>query len=89
GNGATYTPRWGMVSPEEIERVDVMYGPYSAAYPGNSVGAVVDYVTRMPKAFEGTAGVSVFRQNFKLYGTDASYGGQQASASLGNRSGDW
>ncbi len=89
GNGATYTPRWGMVSPEEIERVDVMYGPYSAAYPGNSVGAVVDYVTRMPKSFEGTAGASVFRNNFKLYGTDASYGGQQANASLGNRSGDW
>ncbi len=89
GNGATYTPRWGLVSPEEIERVDVMYGPYSAAYPGNSVGAVVDYVTRMPKAFEGTAGVSVFRQDFKLYGTDASYGGQQANASLGSRSGDW
>ncbi|MBX9872373.1 MAG: TonB-dependent receptor [Burkholderiaceae bacterium] len=89
GNGAGYTPRWGLVTPEEIERVDVMYGPYSAAYPGNSVGAVVDYVTRMPQAFEGTAGASVFRNNFKLYGTDASYGGQQASASLGSRSGDW
>ena len=35
GNGATYAPRWGMVTPEEIERVDVMYGPFSAAYPGN------------------------------------------------------
>ncbi len=89
GNGANYTPRWGLVSPDEIERVDVMYGPYSAAYPGNSVGAVVDYITRMPKSFEGTAGASVFRNNFKLYGTDASYGGQQANASLGNRSGDW
>ncbi|MEP6721908.1 MAG: Plug domain-containing protein, partial [Variovorax sp.] len=31
GNGATFAPRWGMVSPEEIERVDVMYGPFSAA----------------------------------------------------------
>src|SRR5207344_116306 len=30
GNGATFTPRWGMVFPEEIERVDVMYGPFSA-----------------------------------------------------------
>lgn len=89
GNGATYTPRWGMVSPEEIERVDVMYGPYSAAYPGNSVGAVVDYVTRMPQQFEGAVNVAAFRQNFKLYGTDAAYGGQQASASLGSRSGDW
>jgi iron complex outermembrane receptor protein len=89
GNGASYTPRWGLVTPEEIERVDVMYGPYSAAYPGNSVGAVVDYVTRMPREFEGAVNVAAFKQNFKLYGTDASYGGQQASASLGSRSGDW
>ena len=41
-----------MVTPEEIERVDVMYGPFSAAYPGNSAGAVVDYVTRMPTQLE-------------------------------------
>src|SRR5262249_41995864 len=31
GNGATFTPRWGMVAPEQIERVDVLYGPFSAA----------------------------------------------------------
>src|SRR5438552_5841136 len=55
GNGANYTPRWGLVAPEEIERVDVLYGPFSAAYSGNSVGAVVDYVTRMPKQFEAHA----------------------------------
>jgi iron complex outermembrane receptor protein len=89
GNGATYTPRWGMVTPEQIERVDVMYGPFSAAYPGNSVGAVVDYVTRMPKNFEAHAKVSTFAQPFKLYGTDATYQGRQVSASLGNKSGDW
>lgn len=89
GNGATYAPRWGMVSPEEIERVDVMYGPYSAAYPGNSVGAVVDYVTRMPGHFEGSASLGAWNQNFKLYNSNASYGGSQGSASLGSRSGDW
>lgn len=89
GNGATYTPRWGLVTPEEIERVDVLYGPFSAAYPGNSVGAVVDYVTRMPKQFEGHAKVSGFSQGYKQYGTDATYTGKQASASLGNKSGDW
>ena len=50
--GLSFPPRWGMVTPEEIERVDVMYGPFSAAYPGNSVGAVVVFTTRMPKAFE-------------------------------------
>jgi iron complex outermembrane receptor protein len=88
-NGTNYAPRWGLVTPEEIERVDVLYGPFSAAYPGNSVGAVVDYVTRMPTQFEGHAKLSAFRQNFSLYGTDSSYGGSQASASLGNRNGDW
>ena len=55
--GCRFPPRWGLVTPEEIERVDVMYGPFSAAYPGNSVGAVVDYVTRMPTNFEAHAKV--------------------------------
>jgi len=89
GNGATYAPRWGLVTPEEIERVDVMYGPFSAAYPGNSVGAVVDYVTRMPTQFEGHAKVSAFTQNFSLYNTNETYSGSQTSASLGSKSGDW
>jgi iron complex outermembrane receptor protein len=89
GNGATYTPRWGMVTPEEIERVDVLYGPFSAAYPGNSVGAVVDYVTRMPEHFEAHTRMSTFGEDFEVYGTRDTFTGWQASASLGNRSGDW
>ncbi|MFL6706965.1 MAG: TonB-dependent receptor [Massilia sp.] len=89
GNGATFTPRWGMVTPEEIERVDVLYGPFSAAYPGGSVGAVVDYQTRMPDKFEAHAKFSLFSQRFKLLGTDARYPGHQGSASMGDRVGDW
>ncbi|MES2415830.1 MAG: TonB-dependent receptor [Pseudomonadota bacterium] len=88
-NGTNYAPRWGLVTPEEIERVDVLYGPFSAAYAGNSVGAVVDYVTRMPTKFEAHAKLSGFTQNFKLYGSEGNYGGHQASASLGNKNGDW
>jgi len=87
--GLSFPPRWGMVTPEEIERVDVMYGPFSAAYPGNSVGAVVDYTTRMPEKLEGTAQIAYVRQPFDLYSTHATYGGVQTSASLGSRSGDW
>ena len=89
GNGPTNAPRWMMVGPEEIERVDVLYGPFSAAYPGNSVGAVVDYVTRMPRTFEAHGKVSVQHQPYRLYNTDGSYAGYQASASAGNKSGDW
>jgi iron complex outermembrane recepter protein len=87
GNGASFTPRWGLVTPEEIERVDVLYGPFSAAYSGNSVGAVVDYVTRMPRQFEAHAKVGHFVQPFALYGKEDTYTGTQASASLGSRDG--
>ena len=88
GNGASFTPRWGMVTPEEIDRVDVLYGPFSAAYPGNSAGAVVDYVTRMPQQFEAHAKITGFSEQFQLYGTDQSYSGKQLSASLGNKQGN-
>ncbi|MFY3386772.1 TonB-dependent receptor [Paracidovorax sp. MALMAid1276] len=89
GNGPTNAPRWMLVTPEEIERVDVLYGPFSAAYGGNSVGAVVDYVTRMPTQFEAHGKVSYQHQPFDLYGTSANYAGKQVSASVGHRDGDW
>jgi iron complex outermembrane receptor protein len=89
GNGATFTPRWGMVTPEEIERVDVLYGPFSAAYPGNSVGAVVDYVTRMPDELEMHVKVGSFGQDFEIYDSSGRFTGWQASASAGDRSGNF
>jgi len=85
GNGATFTPRWGLVSPAEIERVDVLYGPFSAAYSGNSVGAVVDYVTRMPQRFEAHAAVSYTHGGFRLYRDEADDTATGVQASLGNR----
>lgn len=87
GNGATFTPRWGMVTPEEIARVDVLYGPFSAAYPGNAVGAVVDYITRMPQAFEAHVKLGFSHQPNDLYGQRAAFNAWQASASLGDRVG--
>jgi iron complex outermembrane receptor protein len=85
----SFAPRWNMVTPEEIARVDVMYGPFSAAYPGNSVGAVVDYVTRMPEQFEAHVKLDYSIQPFKIYNTDQTFNGGQGSASLGNKNGDW
>ncbi len=86
-SGLTYAPRWEMVTPEEIERVDVMYGPFSAAYPGNSVGAVVDYVTRMPTRFEAHARMAYDHQPFQLYRTHEDDDAWQASVALGDRTG--
>ena len=34
-------PRWNMVNVESIERIDALYGPFSAIYPGNSIGTTL------------------------------------------------
>jgi iron complex outermembrane receptor protein len=82
-------PKWGMVNPEEIERIDIMYGPFSAAYAGNSIGAVAEITTRMPERFEANAKATGSWQNFNLYGTSQTYRSSQFSALLGNKVGDF
>lgn len=87
GNSYGFPPRWSLVSPEEIKRIDVIYGPFSAAYPGNSMGATIHMTTRLPETFEAHAKAQGFRQDFRLYGTDEKYSGDQVNAVLGNRHG--
>jgi iron complex outermembrane recepter protein len=89
GNSYAYPPRWGMVSPEEIESISMMYGPFSSIYAGNSFGGVMSIKTRMPTKFEAHANVQAIRQNFELYGTDEHYDGQHLSASIGDKVGDF
>jgi len=89
GNSFAYPPRWGMVSPEEIESISMMYGPFSALYAGNSFGGVMSIATRMPVKFESHASAQAFTQNFKLYGTDESYRGSHFTASVGNKLNDF
>lgn len=88
-NSFSTPPRWGMVSPEEISRVDVIYGPFSALYPGNSMGGVVLMTTRMPERFEAHVALDGFSQQFKEYGTDDTFNGWHGYASVGNKVGDW
>jgi iron complex outermembrane receptor protein len=80
-------PRWNMIAPEEIERIDVLYGPFSAIYPGNSIGTTIVATTRRPQAFEASARVQAFTQHYDGDGYDANYAGRQASMWFGNRAG--
>ncbi len=89
GNSFAFPPRWGMVSPEEIESISMMYGPFSALYAGNSFGGVMSIATRMPEKLEAHASAQTFMQNFKLYGTDESYQGSHLTASVGNKVNDF
>jgi len=87
-NNTTGTPRWGLISPEEIKRIDFLYGPFSAAYPGNSMGGVLNITTRMPDKFETSVKQSESFQTFDFYKTKDTYRSDQTSASVGNRWGD-
>lgn len=84
GNGS---PRWTLVTPAEIERIDVLYGPFSAAYSGNSIGTVVNITTRAPDKLEARASITTNIQQFSLYGTDQTLPTWQGSASIGNKFG--
>src|SRR3954468_1953229 len=55
-------PRWGMISPDEIARIDVMYGPFSAAYSGSSMGAVMTITTRQPDRPSATIEQAIAQQ---------------------------
>jgi iron complex outermembrane receptor protein len=88
-NNTSASPRWGMVSPEEIERVDVLYGPFSAAYPGNSMGAVVNITTRLPGKSEGSVSASTSVQDFDQYGTHGVFTARQLGGTAGGRVGDF
>lgn len=84
-NGNTGSPRWNMVSPSEIERVDVMYGPFSAAYSGNSIGGVIDITTRMSEKFEAGGDIKSTWQDYSFYGKKKTFDSQEYSFNVGDR----
>ncbi|HVZ28897.1 MAG TPA: TonB-dependent receptor [Asticcacaulis sp.] len=86
-NNTSASPKWGLVAPEAIERVDVLYGPFSAAYAGNSLGAVIEFTTRAPTRLEGAFEVQGGSQAFAKYGDDADYGTARWAGSVGDRFG--
>lgn len=81
-------PRWSMVNESEVDRVDVLYGPFSAIYPGNSIGTTVAFTTRMPTKLEAHTRLQFHSQSQDDYGQDHAYRGNQQSAYVGNRWGD-
>jgi iron complex outermembrane receptor protein len=87
GNNWANPPRWSMAFPENLARVEVIYGAYSALYPGNAIGATVLMTTRMPDTLQVSGEVQAFTQHVDTYGVDRDYGGSRQSATIGDRSG--
>ncbi len=84
-------PRWNMVNNESIERVDMLYGPYSAIYPGNSMGTTVAITERKPQGLEASASIKYNSQPFKEYNTSETYQGSMGSGRIASKldSGLW
>ena len=84
-------PRWNMVNVEAIERIDALYGPFSAIYPGNSIGTTLIVSERKPKGLEASASIKLNQQGFSEYATRENYASKQLSGRIASRldSGLW
>ncbi|WFP51478.1 TonB-dependent receptor [Methylomonas sp. EFPC3] len=83
--GHTAAPRWSMVAPNEIESVDVLFGPFSSQYDGHSFGGVVNFNTRMPDKFEAEMSATGIFQDMHRGGRDQVLQGFRTFVSGGDR----
>ncbi|AEB10330.1 TonB-dependent receptor [Desulfobacca acetoxidans] len=60
-NGYSTTTPWNSIPVDEIERIEVVKGPFSSLYGGNAMGGVVNILTKTPQKFEALADVSYGR----------------------------
>lgn len=86
-NNGSASPKWNLVAPEEVASIDVLYGPFSAAYAGNSIGTVVNITTRMPDRLEAQATVLFNHQHHEQYATALDLPTGQVSGSIGDKIG--
>jgi iron complex outermembrane recepter protein len=86
-NNSGASPKWNLISPEAIGRIDFLNGPFSAAYPGNSIGGVLLITSKMPDKPFAVARETVSVMPWNQYGTKDTYVTSQTSAAAGDRNG--
>ena len=87
--GHSYGPRWPLVAPEEIERIDVIYGPYSALYSGNALAGALIMTTKFPEDTHLSVKTTGIYENYKLYQSDFDLYGYNLHVSYGDQFGKW
>jgi iron complex outermembrane receptor protein len=75
GNRFDFPPKWNVVGPSEVRQFDIVYGPYSARYGGNSMGGVVSVTTQDPQQSGGYLTLQSFGMPFEEYGFDETFDG--------------
>ncbi len=84
-------PKWAVLSPTDIARAEIVYGPTSARYSGNALGGVLRLETAPIRGNAVTLGAQGFYQHYGYYDTDEDLYGfaldGQADVALGTRGG--
>ena len=80
GNSEAFSPKWNVVSPSEVQRVDILYGPYAARYGGNSMGGVINFTTLVPEENGGYVTLQSLAMPFEQYGVDETFTGYRVEA---------
>lgn len=84
-------PKWAVLSPTDIARAEIIYGPTSARYSGNSLGGVLRLETTPIDENAISLGAQTFHQNYQYYDTDEDLFGYavngQADFAIGSRGG--
>ena len=75
GNSFSFPPKWNVVGPADVRQFDIVYGPYSARYGGNSMGGVVSVTTDEPKKTGAYLNAQTMIMPFEEYGFDETFTG--------------
>lgn len=88
GNRYDYPPKWNVVGPSEVRQFDIVYGPYSARYGGNSMGGVISVTTKESEGTSGYATLQTMMMPFNEYGFDQNFKGYSAEAGIAYKQAD-
>ncbi len=83
------SPRWTLVSASEIAQVEVLYGPFSAEYSGNSMGGVVNIETAIPTERKFHVEGTFFSHDYSDQGFDGTLTGQKGFFSYSDKIGNF
>jgi len=84
-------PKWAVLASDDIARAEIIYGPTSARYSGNSLGGTLELVTQDITENAVRLNAQTIFQRYKYYGTDEDLFGYaidgQADLRLNDRGG--
>jgi iron complex outermembrane receptor protein len=69
----TNSVTWSSLAVEDIERIEVIRGPFSALWGGSAMGGVINVITKTPKKLELSAGGSYGRYDSYTYNLSAGH----------------